>query len=102
MPKYGTVSGLEYGENRSQKRSVASTPGAFADLGLVTLDDPHRTYGTAADFDGLRRVMQVGLQEYAEAHGHSVTRQPKQACENAENAEDAAQADAAMDWSRLD
>ncbi len=49
---------------------------AFADLGLVCLDDPRRSYVTAVDFDGLRRVMQIGLQEYAEARGLSVTKAP--------------------------
>ena len=62
------------GEDQRLKSSVSRVLRAFADLGLVRLDDPHKWYVTAVDFDGLRRVMQVGLQEYAEAHGMSVTK----------------------------
>jgi hypothetical protein len=51
----------------------------LADLGLVRLDDPRRSYVTAVDLDGLRRVMQVGLQEYAESRGISVTKPTRDA-----------------------
>lgn len=67
------------GEDRTVKSAIGKVLRAFADLGLVCLDDPHRGYVTAIDFDGLRRVMQVGLQEYAEARGMSVTRPPRAA-----------------------
>jgi hypothetical protein len=65
------------GEDHRQRSRVSRVLRAFADLSLVRLDDPHRSYVTAVDFDGLCRVMQVGLQEYAEAHGMSVTRPPQ-------------------------
>ena len=62
------------GEDRSQKAKAFRVLAAFADLGLVRLDDPRRSYVTAADDAGLRRVMQAGLQEYADSRGLSVTR----------------------------
>jgi hypothetical protein len=65
-----------FGEDGRQKSRTGKVLRAFADLGLVRLDDPRRSYVTAVDFDGLRRVMQIGLQEYAEAHGLSVTKPP--------------------------
>lgn len=61
-------------EDHRQRSRVSKVLRAFADLGLVRLHDPRRGYVTAVDFDGLCRVMQVGLQEYAEAHGMSVTK----------------------------
>jgi len=45
----------------------------FVELGLVRMDDPRPPYIAAADDAGLLRVMQVGLQEYAESRGVSVT-----------------------------
>jgi hypothetical protein len=70
-------------EGHRQRSSVSKVLRTFADLSLVRLDDPHRSYVTAVDFDGLRRVMQVGLQEYAEAHGMSVIRPPQAVLEEA-------------------
>jgi hypothetical protein len=61
------------GEEHRQRSKIGKVLRAFADLGLVRLDDPHRSYITAVDFDGLHRLMQVGLEEYAAAHGMSVT-----------------------------
>jgi hypothetical protein len=61
------------GEDHRQRSRVSKVLRAFADLGLVRLDDPHRSYITAVDFDGLHRVTQVGLEEYAAAHGMVVT-----------------------------
>lgn len=46
----------------------------FAQLGLVSLDDPRRGYIRATDYEGLRRVMMVGLDEYAASHGMRIRR----------------------------
>lgn len=67
------------GEDHRQKSRVGKVLRMFDDLGLVRLDDPHRSYVTAVDFDGLRRVMQVGLQEYTESRGMSVTKPARNA-----------------------
>jgi hypothetical protein len=71
--------GFHPAERTNASRKLALTLRVFADLGLVNMDDPRPPYVTAVDFDGLLRVMQVGLQEYAESRGQSVTRQPREA-----------------------
>jgi hypothetical protein len=48
----------------------------FASLGLVRLDDPRHGYVRAVGYDGLRRVMEVGLQQYAHERGLDLTRRP--------------------------
>ena len=50
----------------SRVRKIVSI---FAELGLVELDDRHPPYITAKDYDGLTRVMAVGLEDYAREHG---------------------------------
>jgi hypothetical protein len=45
----------------------------FADLGLIRLDDPRPAYVKASDYDGLRRVMEIGLEEYVRVRGIDVT-----------------------------
>jgi hypothetical protein len=56
-----------------QGRKLAKTIGAFAKLGLISVDDPRPSYITVTDEAGLRRVMAVGLEEYAESRGIDIT-----------------------------
>jgi hypothetical protein len=68
--------GLDSPEGRRSKvgKSLFRTLRVFTELGLVNLDDPRPPYITAVDYDGLLRVMTVGLQEYAESRGVTVTK----------------------------
>jgi hypothetical protein len=73
--------GLDPSESGRSKlaKSLFKTLQVFADLGLVNLNDPRPRYITAVDYDGLRRVMTVGLQEYAESRGVSVRKPTRKA-----------------------
>jgi hypothetical protein len=70
--------GLDPSANRASKAAnrFFKTLKIFAELGLVKLDDPRPPYIKATDYDGLSRVMAVGLQEYAESRGVSITKPP--------------------------
>lgn len=54
-------------QDRAVKSKVRKVLHAFADLGLVVRDEPRPRYVTAVDRAGLLRVMQVGLEEYADS-----------------------------------
>jgi hypothetical protein len=68
--------GLDPSESARSKvaKRLFKTLQVFAELGLVNLNDPRPPYITAVDYDGLFRVMTVGLQEYADSRGISVTK----------------------------
>jgi hypothetical protein len=68
--------GLDPDERTNASQKLSKALSAFTDLGLaVRWPGPRGAWVVeAADLDGLRRVMQVGLQEYAESRGTSVSR----------------------------
>ena len=76
--------GLDPAESGRSKvaKSLFKALRVFAELGPVSLDEPRPPYVTAVDYDGLLRVMTVGLQEYAESRGVRVTKPTPDAAES--------------------
>jgi len=68
--EWALLAEMGIGEWQSYKgRKLRAILRAFADLGLIALEQPGPGFVTATDPSGLRRVMAVGLQEYAESQG---------------------------------
>jgi hypothetical protein len=65
-----------YSDDRGARRKIVQVRtilDVFAELGLVTADDPHPPYVSVASREGLLRVMMTGLDEYVRALGISWT-----------------------------
>lgn len=63
--------GLRTEEQQASRQAerVGTILGGFARLGLIAQDSPRRGYYEVVDRDGLYRVMQIGLAEYAAGRG---------------------------------
>lgn len=59
-------------QDRTPIRKVKYALAAFTELGLIARSDTRPPYITAADANGLLRVMAVGLEEYAAQRGFSL------------------------------